>query len=219
MKTDRTKSIFAHPAVALLGLVIAPVAMYHWVSSVMEEQVRHLESPIAGRDGKPTSVTSREPVERMVHAPGVRPSVFYAPGQITLSQNDEVVGVLVNGQPRAYLLDALRDLSHCVVNDVVGERAVAVIYAADEQRIRVLVSRRKQGVAPTSSGEPALLNVGITGEIGGQLMISYRGQDFFSDEPLQGLSDYPFSHCTWSTWRHAYPDTDIYIGESHLGAE
>lgn len=217
MKTNHGRSWVAHPIVALLALIIAPVSLYHWANRLWEDRVKGLEAPIAGREGQPLIV--RDLAQRMVHAPGIRPPALYRADQVPLSASDEVVGIIINGQPRAYLLEAMRDLLHSVVNDVVGGRPVSIVRDANEGQVRVLVARKKRRRNYSVHGEPSSLPVGIAGEIGGQLLFSYRGEDYFVGEEAPGLTDYPHARCTWASWREAYPETDVYVGELYPGAD
>jgi hypothetical protein len=120
--------------------------------------------------------------------------------------------VIVDGRPRAYLAAATRQLRRCVVNDVLANRPITVIHAAEANEFRVLTGKKKAG----AQAAPAALDVRIVGSIEGTLYLSVGEKRFYFDEEKLSLIDYPFARCSWGVWKNAYPDTDLYTGELRL---
>jgi hypothetical protein len=130
-----------------------------------------------------------------------------------------MIGVIVRGKPRAYLVDAMRDLRQSVVNDVVANRPISIVYANDVDALRVLTARRWEDDArrPFEVSKP--LDLKIAGVVGGVLRLSFNEREFEFDAERKALTDFPFARCTWETWRNAYPECDVYIGELLESAE
>jgi hypothetical protein len=221
VKTNGLKAFLSHPLVAILALVVAPVGIYNWGQHAQYRRDAALEKPewpdpvlatATDSHGEPQYATD------YVNVPGVQPSTFQSGPQTGRLANEEVIGVVVNGQPRAYLLEAMWSLKECVINDVVAGQPIAVVHAADAGVIRVLTPRnhRKSAKGAPPASPPELT---IVGALEGQLYLSGYGQDFFFDAQNIPLVDYPYSRCTWRVWRRAYPESDLYTGDIELGAE
>jgi hypothetical protein len=217
VKTQRLKSFLSHPVLAVFALVIAPVGLYEWAQRAHQQHTASLESslrpdpPAAGVNGVPYRT-------KYVHVPGVQPQVFHSGRERGEFANEEVIGVVVNGQPRAYLLEAMRPLNECVVNDVVAGQPISIIHAEEMGVIRVLVPREFRKIR-TSTTEAEPVDLKIVGTIEGYLYLSGDGKEFFYDDMQIPLVDYPFSRCTWRVWRRAYPNSDLYSGSIEPFAE
>jgi hypothetical protein len=220
VKTNGFKAFLSHPLVAVLALVVAPVGIYNWQQHSQYQHDADMEKP-QWPDPVMASVNSHgEPQYSTdyVNVAGVQPREFHSANETGALAHEEVIGVMVNGQPRAYLLEAMRPLEECVINDVVAGQPIAVIHAPQEGVIRVLTPRghRKSGKGAPPAAPPELT---IVGAIEGQLYLSGYGQEFFFDAQNIPLVDYPFSRCTWRVWRRAYPNSDLYTGAFEVGAE
>ena len=134
-----------------------------------------------------------------------------------------VIGVRIGLATRAYLLKTFeargvplivaqdgsafvdpRDapgLARHVINDVLGEQPVTIIYSGLPQSARVL----------TASARETALDVGLGGWDDGMLLLidGRRIPQQSADLPLEDL---PFEVTTWKQWRNRFPQTDIYVG-------
>jgi hypothetical protein len=128
-----------------------------------------------------------------------------------------VVGVVIDGKPRAYVIAALKPFHSHVVNDLVGDVPVSVTYCDLANCLRVYTFDKR--------GEPIpLTQAGRTGE---GLLLRYEDRIYAQvaeslpggggqEPPLQKLA---FEKTTWKSWRQAHPSTDVYIGSvSHQPA-
>jgi hypothetical protein len=219
VKTERLKSFLSHPAVAVLALIVAPMGIYEWGNQKQQQQVAELErSEVENATAVQGVGEHANYTARYVNAPGVRPTVYRSPSECTVLHEEEVIGVVVNGQPRAYLVQATRPLQQCVVNDVVAGQPISVVHAADSGVIRVLTPKGRLNRGKNAeTAEPVDLN--IVGSIEWQLFLSAGGQEFFYDAENIPLVDYPFALCSWRVWRRAYPNTDLYTGDVDLSGE
>jgi hypothetical protein len=219
VKTERLKSFLSHPLMAVLALVVAPVGLYEWAQQAHEQHVAALERPEFPDPTRAEEGDLGAPQYRVkyVNVPGVQPRDFLSASDGSVPPSEEVIGVVVNGQPRAYLLEATRPLEECVVNDIVGGQPLSVVQSAEMGVIRVLTPRTARKETKNHDAAPASpADLTIVGALEGQLLLSGYGQEFFFDAERIPLVDYPYSRCTWRTWRRAYPNTDLYIGNVKL---
>jgi hypothetical protein len=126
----------------------------------------------------------------------------------TLPDDAEIVGVVVNGKARAYLLKALAPLDHHVVNDLVAGVPLSITYCNETQCLRAFTGK--------TAGQP--LDIWTGGYANGLLL--KVGSDFFEQQSGKGLSpgttfpyqDYPHERTTWKAWKEAHPASEVYAG-------
>lgn len=216
MKTEHSPRIASHPFIALLALLVAPATLYHWSQRTTHQHREQLSSPLFhnGSVSSAAEVFSQPRyVTKRVDCPGITPVTI--PGSLAsqLRSDDEMIGVIVRGKPRAYLVDALRDLRKCVVNDVIANRPISIVYANDVDAPRVLTARDWEEDVRRPFEISKSLNLKIAGVVGGVLRLSFNEREFEFDAERKALTDFPFARCTWETWRNAYPESDVYLGE------
>lgn len=135
-----------------------------------------------------------------------------------------VIGVVVNGEARAYLRDALEfyasndrsDLSSHVINDVVGGIAVTVTRCNLRNTTRVFTSTGQPTTVSTTHCEP--LDVGVGGWDDGMLLV-VAGQTYHQASAEIPLTDMPFENMSWKEWVARHPDTLVYTGYGCLERE
>jgi hypothetical protein len=142
----------------------------------------------------------------------VRPSTVEASAS-SLRDDEEVIGFEVGGRARAYRLDALRDRSRHLVNDLVGGVPVTVSYCDLSDCVRAYTGR--EGDRP--------LDVSVGGLYRGRDMVLDVGGTLYFQEsgaklspgvgpaaiPLERLSP---TRATWGEWKRLHPSTDVYEG-------
>jgi Protein of unknown function (DUF3179) len=139
----------------------------------------------------------------------VRPPTVPA-DRAELREDDEVIGVMVDGKARAYQLKALYVGRHHVVNDLIDNVPISVAYCNISDCVHVY----------TRSGTTEPLDVWQSGfGIGGLILkiegVAYRHQ---SGEPLEPGPDvppipyqnYPWVRTIWREWKQQHPGTDVY---------
>jgi hypothetical protein len=115
-----------------------------------------------------------------------------------------IIGVVVQGEARAYLRDAfaLGPLSH-IVRDKIQATPIAVTHCD-----RLLCTRVFAGNDPNRP-----LNIRVSGWRSDQTMeLVIDGKQYSQKFPILPLAELPFSEATWGQWRKKYPDTLIYLG-------
>lgn len=154
-----------------------------------------------------TGYPSRPPatfeVEGIIHPSLCRPS------DVVLPDNEKVIGVVVDGEARAYVVKALsvtnfrspEDCAAHLVTDSVREQPLWVVHCNLTHSTRVLTSDPQ---------EPAP-NVRIGGWSDGlRLMVGTRRFDQ-NDESLP-LSDVDYTMSCWKNWLTTHPGTLVYTG-------
>ena len=129
-----------------------------------------------------------------------------------VADGDEVIGVVVNGKPRAYWMKALEYPPWHIVNDVVVGVPVTVTYCDRTNCTQVYTDR--QSSAPLDVNLGGLYGKEMVVKIGGVLYYQESGKPFELGEGVPSLpyADHPWERTTWKEWRQRHPDTDIFIG-------
>ena len=144
--------------------------------------------------------------------PGVRQPATVPAGSAPLDDGEEVIGVRVKDQYRAYRVRAFRDLRQHVVNDLVNVRPVSVTHCSQTGCTKVFTSDQEEG--------PLGLDLG--GWNGDQMLLR-TGNQFYLQDTLQTLNrsadarpftfrEFEFERRTWKAWKEAHPETDVYVG-------
>jgi hypothetical protein len=132
-------------------------------------------------------------------------------GEAALKDDEMVIGVVVEGRPRAYPVNLMWSPENEVVNDTLGDTAVATAWCpvalAGEVYVRDLEGRR--------------LELGALGAEDGVLVLydketrsrwsTVAGRA--TAGPLSGtrLRKLPSLVTTWGRWRALHPDTTVYV--------
>lgn len=138
---------------------------------------------------------------------GIESPQLVSADEAKLSFQTPVIGVVVDGQPRAYPLPRVSAMSTHVVNDVVptttgGQRPVTVTYCDMTDCVRVLTSLEVEGS----------LRIGTLGMLNRGLALRWNDRQFAQMDEVPGLEDVPFERVSWSEWRERYPETLVYEG-------
>jgi hypothetical protein len=147
--------------------------------------------------------------------PGIRLPAVRTVADAPLADNDEVIGVAVNGRFRAYAVNALNSPDRHVVNDLVDGRPVSVTYCPRSGCVSVYTGAPGNETLPIAMGgwmeryddRTLLLLVGAT---------RYRQDTGTAVESASAPLPFPrmeYQRVTWKQWREEHPDTEVYAGE------
>lgn len=144
-------------------------------------------------------------------SPGIRKPLTLSADKAALDDDTPVIGVLVSGHARAYLVEALEHgpASH-VVNDVLGGVPISVTHCEISGCTRVF----------TAVGHSQPLELSVEGRRNRQLILKFGGRLYLqtTSAPLDEggsplpCSEYPAERTAWKAWRQAHPQTDVYMG-------
>jgi hypothetical protein len=140
-----------------------------------------------------------QPLRLFVDFPGVQQPDLWQASEVELSDEASVVGLEVDGQYCAFVLDAMRDPARHIVNMVMNHQTVSVTYCDLVDCVRVLQS---------DSPSPVDLHVGGL-DINQQMVFLLDGQRYGQSSPDLPLLDYPYVRTTWGQWKQQHPSTQV----------
>ena len=141
--------------------------------------------------------------------PGIKQPPVLKAADAKIDDETEVIGVAVEGHPRAYVVKAFCTSTTHVVNDLLGDVPVTVTYCDKCNTVKVFTDPKR--------GSPLELKLG--GYMDGMLL--YSGSSFYRQDDLKPsfaenptpfpYAQLPFETTTWKQWRTRYPDTEVYV--------
>ncbi len=150
--------------------------------------------------------------------PGIRQPPVLKVADAKLDDETEVIGVAVEGHPRAYVVKAFCSTMSHVVNDLLGDIPVSVTYYDLCKTAKVFTDPRR--------GSP--LEIKLGGFMDGGMLL-YTGSFFYRQDTLQPSfadnptpfphAQLPFETTTWKQWRTRYPDTEVYVSAPVAAAQ
>jgi hypothetical protein len=140
--------------------------------------------------------------------PGVIEPPFLSSSEAPWNDEDQVIGVVVRGQARAYLVSALSRPDRHVINDRIGQIPVSITYCNIDLCARAF----------TKEGTDSHLDLAVGGQHNFRgLLLLVGNARFYQNslepyEPGQPLSRFPYQELpltvtTWKTWRELHPNT------------
>src|SRR5579872_1227095 len=127
-----------------------------------------------------------------------------------ISDDDEVIGVEVQGRFRAYKLSAMSTPQTHVINDLIERIAVTVTYCDRNRCIRAFTKAEP-------SDQP--LDVATLGHVGGAMRLRMEGVLLPQDSDEVPVPRLEFEKTSWREWKAAHPETEIYTGSFMAGVE
>ncbi len=135
--------------------------------------------------------------------PGVE-ALHSCPGaDAQILDDDEVIGVVVAGQARAYLRNAMDRFDGHVVNDLVGDKPVTVTYCDVSDCARAFTD---------DSVANERLDVWLGGQDENRLLLLIGEKYYFHDGDKVPLQPVATQRMTWSEWRNRHPTSEVYTG-------
>jgi len=163
-------------------------------------------------------IDDSDPMAWMI-TPGISAPPLRTPDEVDLADTDQVIGIVVGDEARAYVVEAFavhgsfhpRDLAVHVVNDTVGGRPVCVTHCNRTDMTRVLT---EVSVRTDPSAEPLDLQVGGFSK---GLLLRYNGVRYHQEDARIPLQDLQFIVTTWKDWYTEHPGTLVYTGNTGRG--
>lgn len=145
--------------------------------------------------------------------PGIKQPPVHRAEEVRLNDAEEVIGVEIRGQARAYRLAAMKGREQHIVNDLVAGVPVSVTYCDVTECVRAFIDRNGHAPLDISQG-------GLKAE---HMVITILGTSYIQDsaEPLDSSASnrpipydaLPVERTSWKAWKTAHPDTEVYDGE------
>ena len=144
-----------------------------------------------------------KPLKLVVDYPGVTAPDMLNADAVELPASTEIVGVEINGEFCAFVLNSMLSPRKHIVNLVIDESPLSVTYCNLVDCVRVL-TREGNGAIPLSVG-------GL--DVDNQLVLLLGDLHYGQSSPGLPLNDYPFDRMTWGKWKAQHPTTKIYVGK------
>lgn len=145
-----------------------------------------------------------KPLKWLAEYPGVEQPRLSQAGDVTLPESTQVVGIEVDGDAFAFVLDSMLEPTRHIANLCVGGTAVSVTYCNLVDCVRVLTDH---------SAAPIPLHVGGL-DVDDQMVLLLNGQRYGQLSAGLPLTDYPFRRMNFSQWKTLHPNTKVYVAPS-----
>jgi Protein of unknown function (DUF3179) len=185
---------------AVEAVVVAVI--YHSERSYLKEVAKSVRSGDASKLRR---------IWRKVEGPGISRPPTRRAADAKLADDEEVIGIVVDGKARAYRVRAFDQLERHIVNDLIGDRPVTVAYCNVSDCARAYAGERGDRLLDVSQGG-----------LQGVEMILKVSETYYwhrTAEPVETgggppfpYATYPLARRTWGDWRREHPDTDLYLG-------
>ncbi len=196
------------PILGAIAIGTAIVASVLWP----ESGPQGASAPMGDNSPRASSDLRESGLWRRADAPGIdRPPTVPA-DSAKIADDEEVLGVIVDGHPRAYRLLPFHKNSAHIVNDVVGNRPVSMTYCDLTDCVRAYSG--PPGAGPLDIRQGGLQYGRMIVRVGDAYYWHRDGQPHDPDAhaPPFPYPDCPFERRKWGEWRRLHPETDIYLG-------
>jgi hypothetical protein len=140
--------------------------------------------------------------------PGVIQPLVFDPLNVPWKNDEEVVGVTVNGESRAYLVGTLSRPDYHIINDLIGLVPVSITYCN--------INRCPRAFTREGANEPLDIAVGGQHNLR-ELLLLVDGARFHQDDlkpydPGHRTASFPYHQVpltvtTWGKWKKFHPDS------------
>ncbi len=135
--------------------------------------------------------------------PGMIAPVTLTAKDARVTETEQVIGISIGDEHRAYIVHAFAPLGQKVINDLINEIPITVTYCDIHERARVFTS--------TERGD--YLTVGLGGWMEKEMFFYFDNIRFSHSSQNAPLSDYPYIVTTWGEWLAEHPESRIYLGD------
>lgn len=133
---------------------------------------------------------------------GTQQPELHEAGSAGLADDAPVIGVIVDGEARAYSVTAMSGVASHVVNDLFGDKPVSVTYCDRTDCTRVFTAN--------TSGQAIPLKIG--GFVDEELQLMFDNQMYDQSSQALPLDDFHFESTTWGDWIRLHPGSRVFQG-------
>ncbi|MEQ9406961.1 MAG: DUF3179 domain-containing (seleno)protein [Fuerstiella sp.] len=141
----------------------------------------------------------------MQNTPFITPGITHTamqPSDPTEASDDEpVLGIVVDGEARAYSVTAMSSISAHVVNDLVGNTPVSITWCDRTNCARAFTA--------DTPGQPIPLSVG--GFVDDEMSLLFENRMYPQTSPEIPLQDYDVEVTTWGQWVNQHPNSKVFL--------
>jgi hypothetical protein len=199
------RSLWKSPVVRglILGLIALEVVVVAWFYGVETVGLKRAERDVTYGDEVPGPFTRKIEMEGLA-----RPPVLEA-GAAGMGDDEEVIGVVVDGKARAYRVKALEYPPWHIVNDVIAGVSVSVAHCNLNECTQVYTDREAKG--PLDISQAGLYRGEMVVKVDGTLYVHKTGEPVEGAKPLP-YAVMPMTRTTWGAWRREHQGTDAFVG-------
>ena len=172
------------------------------ISPIDPESIAQNTSPVGSNPPMPSDPTLSTGLSTPMITPGITEPPMFSVDDVNLPEEAMIIGFVLDGQPRAYLQEAMTPISAHIVNDIVGNKPVSVTFCDQTDCVRVFSS--------TTEGKPIDLKTG--GFASEEMLIMLNGQMHPQTSTTIPLQDIDFVRTQWIAWKVEHPETKIFLG-------
>ena len=156
---------------------------------------------------------------RKIDLPGIVQPPTVPADVARLNEDEEIIGIVVDGKARAYRLKALLDPQQHIINDLIDGLPLTVAHCDVTNCTRVYAGRR--GEQPLDVAQAGLWNSDMIVKIQGVYYRHRTGEPAGNDAnaPALPCQAYTFQRMPWKQWREEHPQTNIYLGKTKVRAD
>ncbi|MBL8814533.1 MAG: DUF3179 domain-containing protein [Planctomyces sp.] len=133
--------------------------------------------------------------------PVIAPITFRA-DEVTLPDEQIVIGVVQGGHARCYVKDVMRPIASHVVNDTVGITPVSITFCDERDCVRVF----------TTDKEGQLPDVKVGGFMNDEMALMVNGRMYSQSSKDIPLPEAEYELTKWGDWKAKYPETRVFLG-------
>jgi hypothetical protein len=176
-------------------------AAYQPLAPPTEEEQARDRLEFAERERAIKGGTFHKPLQIYAYFAGIDQPVLSESSDVDLPDLTPVVGVEVNGESCAFVLEEMRDPATHIVNLIMNDKPISVAYCDLVDCVRVVSDE---------SQKPIPLHVGGL-DVDQQLVLLLNGERYGQESADLPLQDYPFVRMSWLEWKQLHPDTRVYL--------
>lgn len=117
-----------------------------------------------------------------------------------LADDQDIIGIVVNGAARAYSTRAMSAMRYHVVNDSIAGTSATVTYCDRTDCVKVFGLK--------GAADP--LSLSIAGWNGEELVLALDGRTYSQTSEEIPLEPLPYQRMTWKEWRELHPETLVF---------
>lgn len=138
-------------------------------------------------------------------AEGVSMPALHSADKVTLDSDARVIGLIIDGEARAYSIDSMSAMTNHVVNDQIKGVPVSVTYCDRTDNTRAF------SVPADSDAQSISLSLG--GFSQGEMQLMLNGKMYPQSSTEIPLCDFQYEVTDWESWRQTHPETLVFTGD------
>lgn len=180
----------------LVALIIGMQMGFSNSNQLTPEEIDRLHEELALLDDENSDVMKLEEL-------GVSDPRSFPADEVTISDDETVLGIEANGKYRAYRATAMSEATSLhIVHDQLGGKPITMTFCDRSNCSRAFL---RDKVSSDS--------IMMGGWSGKEMWLLIKNKRYLHSSKKVPIPDYPVEVTTWGEWKKAHPETDIYLGQ------